>query len=608
MRRLSLFLLIVVLMLLIAMPVSAQDSKKGKGASNASVDVTCPDGTEIQNGVQVVVNMRPSYTYTATAIGVNGYDPVIGVGDESGINLCNDDEPAAGKYAVSLPSTGEVDSDRTNAQMPFYHSNSGFSDISLVIGSTDGSDGEFILVLEGMAVTTNDGKGAGAGDPYSVMITQNMVDSGVPLEVYEIAKVEKLDTFMQLVDSDRNVITLDDGTAVECDDSGTNTCYGDSSNLENSFVQAPNAQGIPGGPGDSMLSLSLEGLPLDADPANNYLKFLMSSSGQSSFGEYIVVMHMGVNSGGGSSTTSNNNNNGQNTSNTTDNNGKPPFGGLAEGVPAPDKTKPDKTGKGGGGVDVTCPDGTEIKNGVEVTVSMRPNFTYTATAIGVNGYDPVIGVGDSGGINLCQDDDPAARKYTVSLPSTGDVDSSSSNTQMPFFHSNSGFSTISLVVGSPDGSSGEFVLVLEGMAVTSNDGKGEGAGDPYGVHLTQNMVDSGVPLNVYMISKVQDMDPFMQLVHADNTVVTLDDGTSVECDNAGTKSCWGDSEDLSDSYVSDGPNSGIPGGSVDAMMSISLDGMTLDKDPNNNWFNYLMTSKNQRTFGDYIVVFHIGVK
>ncbi len=81
------------------------------------------------------------------------------------------------------------------------------------------------------------------------------------------------------------------------------------------------------------------------------------------------------------------------------------------------------------------------------------------------------------------------------------MDASSSNTQMPFFHSNSGFSTISLVVGSPDGSSGEFVLVLEGMAVTSNDGKGEGAGDPYAVHLTQNMVDSGVPLNIYMIDQ-----------------------------------------------------------------------------------------------------------
>jgi hypothetical protein len=227
-------------MLMIAMPVSAQ--KKTQNGSTDGIDVTCPDGTEIQNGVQVIVNMRPNFTYTATAIGVNGYDPVIGVGDDSGINLCNDDEPSAGKYTVSLPSTGEVSSNKTNAQMPFYHSNSGLTDISLVIGSPDGADGEFILVLEGMAVTTNDGRGAGAGDPYSVEITKNMIDSGLPVEVYEIAKVQELDPFMQVVDSDRNVITLDDGSAIECDDAGTKSCFGgENSNLEQSYVQAPDA-------------------------------------------------------------------------------------------------------------------------------------------------------------------------------------------------------------------------------------------------------------------------------------------------------------------------------------------------------------------------------
>lgn len=108
MRRLS--LLIVVLILLIAMPASAKNLAQGSSADG--INVSCPDGTEIQNGVQVIVNMRPSFTYTATAIGVNGYDPVIGVGDDSGINLCNDDEPSAGKYTVSLPSTGEVDSEQ----------------------------------------------------------------------------------------------------------------------------------------------------------------------------------------------------------------------------------------------------------------------------------------------------------------------------------------------------------------------------------------------------------------------------------------------------------------------------------------------------------------
>jgi hypothetical protein len=607
MRRFSFISLILMFILMIAMPVHAQNDTD-------SINITCPDGTEILNAVEVVVNMRPSFTYTATAIGINGYDPVIGVGDEGGINLCNDDERDARTYSVALPSTGEVDTSNTTAQMPFFHSNSGLSNISLVIGSPDGSEGEFVLILEGMAVTTNDGSGQGAGDPYFVQITQNIVNSGVPLSVYMISKVQNLDPYMQLVDSDLNVVTLDDGSTIECDDAGSKSCWSEIDDLSDSYVSDAPGEGIPGGDVDAAISLNLDNFEVYPDPADNYLQYLMTSSNQRTFGEYIVVFHMGVGDGGGSGS-SNNNNNNNGTSTNTSSGDKPEIGGLASGVPAPDKTKPDKdntntqtqTNNAPQGIDVECPDGTEILNAVEVTVSMRPGFTYTATAMGINGYDPIIGVGDSSGINLCQDDDRAARQYTVDLPTTGFVDSANSNSQMPFFHSNSGFSTISLIVGSADGSSGEFVLILEGMAVTTNDGKGEGAGDPYAVHVTQSMVDSGVPLNIYMIAKVQDLDPFIQLVHSDNTVVELDDGSRVECDDAGTDSCWGESTDLSESYVSDAPGEGIPGGGVDAMMNISLEGMSLDPDTNNNFFNFLMTSANQRTFGDYIVVFHMGV-
>ncbi len=613
MRRLTLF--IVVLTLMIAMPVSA----KLQSGSTDGIDVTCPDGTEILNGVEVIVNMRPNFTYTATAIGVNGYDPVIGVGDEAGIALCNDDEPSAGQYSVSLPSTGEVDSSDVNAQMPFYHSNKGLADISLVIGSPDGSDGEFILVLEGMAVTTNDGKGAGAGDPYRVQVTQNIVDSGVPLEVYMISKTRQLNTFVQLADNDGNVITQDDGSAIECDDAGSD-CWSNSDSLENSFVQSPNARAIVGKETDSMLAFDLSNFTVDSDPENNYLRYLMTSTRQQSFGEYIVVMHMGVKSGGSSASNNDNTDNGQTTADntntdntdttdntdntdTTENGTKPPFGDLASGVPAPDKNN-----KGGGGINVTCPDDAEIKNGVHVSVGMAPDSTYTATVVGVNGYDPAIAMLDKDGVQLCVDDDTVGADYSLSLPTTGSVDASGSNTQMSITNSNSEITYVSLIIGSADGSSGEFALILEGMSVDKSDGKGDGAGDLISVQLTQNMLDSGIPLNVYMLTKVKKLDPVLQLVHADNTVVELKDGSVMECDNAGTDSCWGSSEDLSDSFVSDATNGDIPGTSGDAVLSVPLDGITLDENPDNNFFNFLMTSANQRTFGDYMIVVHIGVK
>jgi len=615
MRRLTLF--IVVLVLLIAMPVSAK-FQTSYNSSSDSVDVTCPDGTEIKNGVQVVVNMRPNFTYTATAIGIDGYDPVIGVGDDKGIALCNDDEPSAGRYAVSLPTTGEVDSSDVNAQMPFYHSNKGLADISLVIGSPDGSDGEFILVLEGMAVTTNDGRGVGAGDPYLVQVTQNIVDSGVPLQVYMISKTRQLNTYMQLADNDGNIVTQDDGSTIECDDAGGD-CWSSSDSLENSFVQSPKGKAIVGKETDAMLGFDLSNFKVDSDPENNFLRYLMTSTGQKTFGEYIVVMHMGVKAGGSSASNTDNTDNGQTTTDntgntdntnttdntdttTTDNGTKPPFGDLASGVPAPDKTKK------GGGINVTCPDNSEIKNGVHVSIGMGPKATYTATVVGVNGYDPAIAMLNKDGVQLCVDDDTSASDYSLNLPTTGSVDSSSSNTRISLTNNNDEVTFVSLVIGAADGSSGEFALVLEGMSIDKADGKGAGTGDLYSVQLTQNMLDSGVPLNVYMLTKGKKLDPLLQLVHADNTVWELDDGTVMECDNAGDTSCWGSNEDLSDSFVTTVDNEEIAGTSNDAVMSVPLDGITLDENPDNNFFNFLMTSVNQRTFGDYVVVFHIGVK
>ncbi|NOG51547.1 MAG: hypothetical protein HND48_20570 [Chloroflexi bacterium] len=48
------------------------------------LSVTCPDGIAFNNGVEVVVNMRPGFSYTATAIGIGDFDPIIAVSDENG--------------------------------------------------------------------------------------------------------------------------------------------------------------------------------------------------------------------------------------------------------------------------------------------------------------------------------------------------------------------------------------------------------------------------------------------------------------------------------------------------------------------------------------------
>ena len=159
------------------------------------------------------------------------------------------------------------------------------------------------------------------------------------------------------------------------------------------------------------------------------------------------------------------------------------------------------------GMTVTCDDGTSFDNGVEIVVSqMRSGFNYTATAIGINGFDPVLAVLDtSTGNGLCSDDDTSARRYDVNLPTTGNVPASNLSAQIVFSQNiTNTFADVSLVVGGYGNQSGEFVLILEGMAVTS----GDGDGDMFKVNVTPGMVASGVPLSVYMITRGQStVDP-----------------------------------------------------------------------------------------------------
>jgi hypothetical protein len=249
-----------------------------------------------------------------------------------------------------------------------------------------------------------------------------------------------------------------------------------------------------------------------------------------------------------------------------------------------------------GDVGVTCTNGSHIANGVEVVVNMRPGYTYTATAVGLNGFDPVLAVLDANGNGLCDDDVAAASGYSANLPTTGYVAPSSLSSQVSFSPDVFGFSDISLIVGGYDGSQGQFLLVLEGMAVTSNDGVGVGAGDPFAVRITPNMINSGVPVTAYMISRDTNLDPYMTIVDASNNPLLV-------CDDAGSGSCDGQSSMLGSSYISQRNGTLLAGYDLDAMLSVPLTGISSD---GSQYLNYLMTSYNQNTYGQYVIAFHMA--
>ena len=546
--------------------------------AGGAVSVTCENGAEFDNGVEFVVNqMRPGFTYTATAIGLDGFDPVLAVLDESGNGLCTDDSTEASNYVAQLPSSGRTVPSGLSSQVQFSQNLGRMADVSLVVGGFGNTDGEFILILEGMAATSADG----SGDPFSVRLTPGLVNSGLPLSVYMVAVTDALDPLMYLADENYEVVQDTDGVHIYCDDGGSAECWGEGSSLIGSSLSRTRNRSVPGGNLDSMLQIPLESysdLDFDANPW--YLTFIMTSFEYRTTGDYVVAFH--ARTGSGDMDTGE-------------------VDGTEDPVPTP---VPDEGSKGttGQGVTVICEDGGQFDNGVEFVVQqMRPGFTYTATAIGLNGFDPILAVLDESRNGLCTDDSDAAAAYVANLPSSGRVPANGLNSQVQFSQNLGNMADVSLVVGGFDNESGEFVLILEGMAATSADG----VGDPFAVQLTPALVGSDVPLSVYMISVTDALDPLMYLADSNYDVATEDDGTFIYCDDAGDAACWGSTSSLVGSSVSRTRNRSVPGGNLDSMLQIPLQEFSaLDFDEGPWYLTFVMTSFEQRTAGDYVIAFH----
>lgn len=290
---------IVLLLLLLATGiVGAQKNVTPEPEWDSSgVSVTCDDGTSFNNGIEVtVIQMRTGFSYTATALGIDGFDPVLSVLGEDGRGLCTDDESLAAQYEASLPTTGYVGSQPYNSQI--FFSNTGadaFADISLVVGGYGDQPGEFLLILEKMYVTDTDG----AGDPFSLRITDAMIASGVPVTAYVIANTNDLDPYVSLINPDYETLLDDEGNAMYCDDGGNvNYCWSEavvfSETMDEYYVtiEADNElRYLSVFPTDAILIV-----PLFEEYAGKYLNFLVTSSPfvDPSYGPYTLVFHIGI--------------------------------------------------------------------------------------------------------------------------------------------------------------------------------------------------------------------------------------------------------------------------------------------------------------------------
>jgi hypothetical protein len=290
-------LIVVIAVLVVSVVVSSAQEPYG-------FSINCiNDQASFDNGVRVrVVQLRSGYDYTATAIGMNGFDPVLAVLDEDGNGLCSDDNADASYYQAWLPTTGEVPPSSTTAQVNFANNSSNtFEDVDLIVGGFSEGAGEFILILEGMYAGSADG----VGDVFSVTISGNMVQSEVPLNAYMMAVTNVFDPLMYVTDINTDdwsqAVVDNDGNAMYCDDSGNpEVCWGAITDMTKYYVSRTGGRYVEGLGTDAMLSLPLVGFEYDPELTYTYT-FVATSFQRQTEGDYLVAFHFanGASTSGG---------------------------------------------------------------------------------------------------------------------------------------------------------------------------------------------------------------------------------------------------------------------------------------------------------------------
>lgn len=270
-------------------PAVGDGTSSGNFNNDGSIFITCDTGEEVRGGVQFsFIAVNPGFSYTATAIGLDGFDPVVTVETRPGIGTCNDDNSGVLGSRVDVPGFGNVFADNTSAQVRFTSPSSG-NPINISVGSFNDEPGRFVLIIEGLAIspfTELDG--------FAVRVPEAAQEE--PLGVYMVARYVDLDPYLALYAGDglTNAYSADGtlfpdsidydqvfGPLFECDDAGVGDCdY--SPNFENGNILISNGSSYNPGSVDAGLML----VPNTTDP----LLYTFGSRNGASGGTYAILV------------------------------------------------------------------------------------------------------------------------------------------------------------------------------------------------------------------------------------------------------------------------------------------------------------------------------
>lgn len=258
------------------------------------------------------------------------------------------------------------------------------------------------------------------------------------------------------------------------------------------------------------------------------------------------------------------------------------------------------------GVNVTldCGDGRIYTNTVEIQLFEVPaNQLYHITILGLDGFSPVLGIYSyQSNQTSCVEEHPDIGSIAVDLPTTGIIKADRYRSTMNIQHQNpSGFATYSILVGSPEGETGEFVVMVDGASLNI----GRNLTDIYSVALTPSLVYGDVPISVYMMGVNPETDSVIYLADPETyDVFLLYDTDPVICDDAGFDGCFGTPASLVDANVTLNTDK-VNFRPTDSLLTIPLADLTIDS-TDLFYFNFGATSYIDSPEGTYRIFFHLS--
>ncbi len=530
-------LITVIALLSITLPITAQ------------TDLECSGGESLADAIRFDMSPVPEDGLViVTVIGLEGFDPVLGLIYEDGFADCVYDDPGADGYGATLPSTGTVDADVTSTQV-LIDSEDGIVGLA-VIGYQETS-GDFLLMVEGLTF-------AGAEWAMTVSPTANYA-----LNAYLLAADATLNPALTILTAGGSPLTDGDGAPIQCDDAGTETCWGDPLALSGASIATFD--------GEFMAAANSAVLHLPDDVMVGDAITISARSQSGTAGTGILALHV--------------------------------MQATGAGVFAAQWSTAER------GAALVCDGVTLFDNGVVVTFPPTvSDNAYTVTAVGLNAFNPALGIftGDAAA-GACYRPDRNGANVGINLPTTGEI-VTSAGTVRAVIAPEVVAQGVTMVIGDETGAGGEFAIMIEGGAVAQTDTAPFGArgipvvGDGLSIGINDSLLESGVFLISYMIATEDGFDPLIMRLTPDGNFMDDIDGLPIACDDSGREDlCWGTGEDLSNASVMLADGASIAAFYPDAMLRLPLDDVQAG-----DGVYLLLSSSNMETFGAYVIVLQLG--